>query len=484
MKFFLLSLGVYGVLTLYVAGHVRAATEEWAYTLAHFALAAAANAYLLHVVARRRLAMYASPVVVFLLLNLLYFTFNALKYFSPILLFPQFNLSLEAQFWGSAAGVLVLMLCIALADKFGAPSVEQAIAWARRYWVDLRRVAFAAVVIDAGCKASLIALGYGSSYTDSAYTIVTIRNYWDFLFFLGSSAFGHLVLLLAPVLLLGSRRLGPVPWTVRIVMLAGLLFNLAYGVLFLKARAPILIAAVFFALGSTLVSLRSGIRWVRVLMLALPPLSLLSVQLTLAIGRTNLPEDAGLRLAIGFVNRRTDLTDFSTALLLNSRGTAYDPAIMTEAALNAIPRAIFPGKDALLRDVYSQVLGRLNWPAGLGLEQLADYQDSIISTGVMAFGYAGFLIMPILHILALCWLARAFGRQSGRLWYGLALLSLTVSASHVEVEPATLILDYRQALASFLMLWVLAFVLRVLAHTVRVASLPPVRAPGTVGAAR
>jgi hypothetical protein len=102
----------------------------------------------------------------------------------------------------------------------------------------------------------------------------------------------------------------------------------------------------------------------------------------------------------------------------------------------------------------------------------------------MAFGYAGFLIMPTLHILALCWLARLFGRQAGRLWYGLALLSLTVSAAHVEVEPATLILDYRQALASFLTLWVLAFVLRVLAHTVRVATLPPVRAPGTVGATR
>jgi hypothetical protein len=472
MNFLGVSLLVYGLLTMYVAGHVRATTEEWAYTMAHFALAAAGNAYLLRVIARRGLAMFASPVVTFLLLNQLYFTFNALKYFSPILLFPQFNLSLAAQFWGSAAGALVLLLCIGLAGRFGGPKLEGAVAWGRRYWLDLRRVAIAAVLVDAGCKAGLVALGYGSSYTDAAYTVVTVRNYWDFLLFLGSNVFGMLVLLLAPVLLLGSRRLGSVPGSVRALMLAGLAFNLAYGVLFLRARAPLLIAAVFFALGSTVVSLQSGIRWARILMLTLPPLSLLSVQFTLAIGRTNLPEDAGLRLAIGFVNRRTDLTDFGTALMLNSRGTAYDPAIMTEAVLNAIPRAIFPGKDAVIRDIYSEILGRLNWPAGLGLEQLADYQDSIISTGVMALGYVGFVVVPLLQTLALCLVAQG-ARRVGGLAGGLALLAFTVSAAHIEVEPATLALDYRQALSSFVLLGAMAFALRVLVHTVRVATLPP-----------
>ena len=471
MRFFGLSLLVYGLLTAWVAGHVRATTEEWAYTMAHFAIAAAGNAYLLWLIARRRLAMFASPVIVFLLLNQLYFTFNALKYFSPILLFPQFNLSLAAQFWGSVAGALILMLCITLVGRFGRVPLEATVAWARRYWPDLRRVALAAVLIDAACKATLVALGYGSSYTESVYTEVAVRSYWDFLVFLGSNVFGLLVLLLAPVLLLGSRQLGRVPWGIRAIVLAGLAFNLAYSVLFLKARAPILIAAVFFALGSTVVSLHSGIRWTRILMLALPPLSLLSVQLTLAIGRTNLPEDAGLRLAIGFVNRRTDLTDFSTALLLNSRGGAYDPAIATHAILNAIPRANFPGEEAVVRDVYSEILGRLGWPAGLGIEQLADYQDSIISTGVMAFGYAGFLLVPLLQTLALCIVAQV-ARRAGGLAGGLALLAFTVSAAHIEVEPATLALDYRQALSSLVLLGALALALRVLAHTVRVATLP------------
>jgi hypothetical protein len=478
MSFFGLSLLVYGLLTGYVAGHVRATTEEWVYALAHFTLAAAGNAYLLGVIRARRLAMFGSPVITFLLLNQLYFTFNALKYFSPILLFPQFNLSLAAQFWGSAAGAAVLGLCIAIAARLGGPRAEVPVAWVRRHWRDVRRVALAAVLADFGCKATLVALGYGSTYTDAAYTIISVRSYWDFLLFLGSNVFGMLVLLLAPVLLLGGRRLGPVATSMRAFVLAGFLFNLAYSVLYLKARAPLLIAAVFFTLGLALVSLRGGIRGARILMLALPPLSLFSVQLTLAIGRTNLPEDAGLRLAIGFVNRRTDLTDFSTALLLNSRGTAYDPTIVTEAVLNAIPRAIFPGKEEVLRDVYSQVLGRLNWPAGLGLEQLADYQDSIISTGVMAWGYPGWVLMPVLQVVALCAAAVFIVRRIGGLVLGLALISFTVSAAHVEVEPATLVLDYRQAVASVVMLVLLAYVLRVLRHTLRVATLPPPRVPG------
>ena len=477
MSFFGVSLLVYGLLTAYVAGHVRGTTEEWAYTFAHFALAAAGNAYLLRVITRRNLAMFASPVIVFLLLNQLYFTFNALKYFSPILLFPQFNLSLAAQFWGSAAGAAVLLLCIALASRWAAPQADAPLGWVRRHWRDVRRVALAAVLADIGCKSALVGLGYGSSYTDAAYTVVAVRNYWDFLLFLGSNVFGMLVLLLAPVLLLGNRRLGPVSWGLRGVVLVGFLCDLAYGVLFLKARAPLLIAAVFFTLGVALVSLRAGVRWTRILMLGLPPLSLLSVQFTLAIGRTNLPDDAGLRLAIGFVNRRTDLTDFSTALMLNSRGTAYDPAIMTEAVLNAIPRAVFPGKDELLRDIYSEVLGRLNWPAGLGLEQLADYQDSIISTGVMAFGYAGFVLMPVLQVLALCAIARFITRRIAGLAMGLALVAFTVSAAHVEVEPATLVLDYRQAVAGVVMLGMLALVLRVFSHALRVATLPPPRLP-------
>lgn len=475
MSFFVLSLLVYGVLTAYVAGHVRGTAEEWVYAMAHFTLAAAGNAYLLRVITRRNLAMFASPVIAFLLLNQLYFTFNALKYFSPILLFPQFNLSLAAQFWGSAAGAAVLWLCIALAARFGSPEADVVLGWARRHWPDVRRVAVAAVLTDVGCKSALVALGYGSTYTDAAYTIVAVRSYWDFLLFLGSNVFGMLVLFLAPVLLLGNRHLGPVPLTLRAVVLAGFLFNLAYSVIFLKARAPVLIASVFFIFAISLMSLRAGVRWTRILMLALPPLSLLSVQFTLAIGRTNLPEDAGLRLAIGFVNRRTDLTDFSTALLLNSRGTAYDPAIMTEAILNAIPRAIFPGKDAVLRDIYSQILGRLNWPAGLGLEQLADYQDSIISTGVMAFGYIGSVIVPLLHTLALCLVARFASRWVGGLLGGLALLAFTLSAAHIEVEPATLVLDYRQAISTLVLLAGLTAVLRLGVHTLRVAAMPPSR---------
>ena len=89
----------------------------------------------------------------------------------------------------------------------------------------------------------------------------------------------------------------------------------------------------------------------------------------------------------------------------------------------------------------------------------------------MAFGYAGFLLVPLLQTLALCIVAQV-ARRAGGLAGGLALLAFTVSAAHIEVEPATLALDYRQALSSLVLLGALALALRVLAHTVRVATLP------------
>jgi hypothetical protein len=133
MTFFLLSLAVYGGLTAYVATHVSATTSEWAFALGHFAMAAAGNAFLLHVARRRSLAFMGSPALAFLIMSQVYFTINALKYFSPILLYPQFDLSLEAQFWGSIAGGAVLFGCALLLRYRGAATAQSVQAWVLRY---------------------------------------------------------------------------------------------------------------------------------------------------------------------------------------------------------------------------------------------------------------------------------------------------------------------------------------------------------------
>ena len=108
MKFFTLSLLVYAGLVAWLVERVDGTTAEWTFTLGHLALAAAINAHLLWVARRRSLSFLGCAPLAFLVVYHLYFSLSALKYFSPILLYPQFDLSLRDQFVGSAAAAVVL----------------------------------------------------------------------------------------------------------------------------------------------------------------------------------------------------------------------------------------------------------------------------------------------------------------------------------------------------------------------------------------
>ena len=178
---------------------------------------------------------------------------------------------------------------------------------------------------------------------------------------LGSELFGLFALWLGITFLAGSRRVTGAGPLLRLFAAMALFVELAYSVGYLKARAPLLLAAVLFALTSELASRRRAERILQALLLALPAVSLLGIQLTLLLGRVNLPEDTGLRFAIAAINRRTDLTDFATAIVVNSGGSAYDPAIVPAAVLNAVPRFLFVGAEKVVPDVYSEILGGVGW---------------------------------------------------------------------------------------------------------------------------
>jgi hypothetical protein len=211
-------------------------------------------------------------------------------------------------------------------------------------------------------------------------------------------------------------------------------------------------------------------------------LSLLGVQLTLLIGRFNVPEDTGLRLAIGAVNRRADLSDFATAMMVGSRGEAHDVRIVSAAMFNAIPRAVFPGKEHFVPDVYSEILEqRLGWPAGAGEDMQADYLDTAFSNGVMAFGVAGFFAIP----LGLVWLwgslSRWLDRRARGPVYGLTLIPFALAAMHIEGEWSWILLNVRQAASYAAICLGLAFAGRLVHRMLIVASLPPALTPQTGG---
>jgi len=473
LTFFALSLLVYGALTFWLTGRVAGTTAEWGYTFLHLTLAAAINAHLFWVARRRNLSFLGCAPLAFLVVHHFYFTMAGLKYFSPILLYPQFNLTLEAQLLGSVAGAVVLFACGLLLRGQPGPTSARMQLWVERHLADIRRLMIISVLGSILCKVALYQLGYGSIYSESAYNPNAVRGYSDFFILLGNDTFGLLSLVFGLIYLLHPRLAQRRPVTF-LVGFAGVLIQVMYALLYLKGRMILLTAPITYALAAEVVSHRRAERLLQTLLLLLPPVSLLGVQLTLLIGRFNLPEDTGLRLAIGAVNRRADLTDFPTAVVLNSGNQAHDVRIVSEALLNAIPRAFFPGKEEAIKDVYSQILGdQLGWPAGFGEELQVDYLDTAFSNGVLAFGAVGFLALPMVLVGLYGWLAAVLARTFRGLAYGFTLIPLLLAAMHIEGEWVWIPLNLRQGVSFAVISLAIVSTAR-LAHEVLVlATRPP-----------
>jgi hypothetical protein len=480
VSFFALSVLVYAGLTFWLSSRVDGTTTEWGYTLVHLVVAAAINAHLLSVARRRQLSFLGSAALGLLLLNQIYFTVNGLKYFSPILLYPQFDLDLRNQFLGSLAGAAVLAVAARLLLAQRGPRSESLRAWIQWHWPDVRRLMVASVIGSTAAKVALVLLGYGSSYTETQYYEHAVRSYGDYFILLANDTLGGLSLIFGMMYLMrpaGWDRRRPIAWLIAVV---GVLLHLGYGVLYLKARAVLLVSVVMFALASEVASRKRAATVLKAMFICLPVLSLLGLQLTLLIGRINVPEEAGLRLAIGAINRRADITDFATAMVVQSKGQAYDPTIVPESVLNAIPRLLFPDKDAVVRDVYSDILEqKLGWPRGSGPDMTADYQDSMFSAGTMSFGTVGFVLLPLMLVWLYGLLSRFLERWLRGPAYGLALIAFTQTAIHIEVEWAAIPLNVRQALSTAILGLVLVGLARMLRQVLLVATwTPPLSAGG------
>ena len=473
MRFLLVSLLCYGALAFWLGARLDGTPAELGYTLGHMGIAAAINTHLLWVARRRNLSFLGSAPLGFLVVHHVYFTLAGLKYFSPILLYPQFDLTLDAQFAGSAAAGAVLFLCALVLGRQRRPTWDRVQAWLGSHWGDVRRLMIVSVAGSVFCKIALSLLGYGSAYADGAYTEHAVRSYEDYLLLLGNDMLGVLSVVFGLVYLLRARQGRPRPVTASIAIL-GILIQILYVLFYLKARMILLTTAITMALAAEVVSRRRAERWLQTLLLVFPALSLLGVQLTLLIGRFNVPEETGLRLAIAAVNRRADLSDFATAMLVQSDGQAYDPGIVSAAVLNAIPRAVFPGKQEVVEDVYSEILDqRLGWPAGFGEELQADYLDTPFSNGVMSFGAVGFVVLPLLLVALLGWLSSRLDRGFRGLAYGLTLLPLWLAGMHIEGEWAWIPLNLRQAAFYALICLALAVGGRLVHQILAVATLPP-----------
>ena len=150
---------------------------------------------------------------------------------------------------------------------------------------------------------------------------------------------------------------------------------------------------------------------------------------------------------------------------------------MPAAVLNTVPRFLFVGTEKVVPDVYSEILGTLGWEAYSDGKMLADYQDSIFSAGVMAGSVVGFVLLPLLLTWLLEVIARLAGPHVSRPVFGFVFIPLWLSAAHIEVEWATILLNLRQAFTMTVTALFLAGILRGLYRILVIASRPALRTP-------
>ncbi len=409
--FFGLSLIAHSTLALVVSAEANVSDDRLGYCLGHFLLAAILNALLLRIIRRRSLSLLGSPALAFVLISQLYFTMSAIKYLEPFPLYSMFDLDYRERFVGTLVGFGSLLTAHVLLAAAPQPKLENLRDFFDRNSLSIARTLAVTLILDLLIKAYLFSIGFGSGYADAGLTVRETRNPIELFAIFADAYIGPFVFILAGGLLLQRHlRIGK-GYTLLaaavVVLLPVLLITL------FKARILILIFAVLILFCLQLRSARAAQGALQGLFIAGPMVAVFGVFIaTIAMGRDfrEFGVQPSLSFNAGLVGWRTDLTDFGFALMKKSDGAALDPLIVPQALLNSVPAALWVGKDEALEDRYTASLNRLGWPAGLGENEVVDYNDNAMSSMAMSFGAGGmFLGFPLyaLWLSILTWMVQS-----------------------------------------------------------------------------
>jgi hypothetical protein len=452
IHFFIVSVVVYSLLLAYLSIALNAPEEIWLYSLLHFLTAAVLNAFLIYIVRRKSLSLIGSPAILFLISIQVYFTINAVKYFAPSA-YPQFELVSSERFAGSMAGALVLFFAIGVLAALKSVNAQ---ALSERFIHEVSLVSFlkVSVAISICTKLALIWIGYGSAYSNAAYTItgvLQIRNYWDSLLVSLALLFDNLSVLLAAIYLSKAWRLGKGLTPGHIVSVFGLLVNISW-MFYIRARLPFLLFSLIFIFGIQMFSFRRALLFLQIFFVVMPMVPVLTVSaFTLLLGRVNVT-GSGLISNTFEVGYRSELTDYSFALVKSAEGKGAGLAVISDALVNAIPRALWKGKDSAYQGTYYRFIDDLGWPR-------MDYLETPFSLGVTAFGWLGFILWPLLYLVLLIVLFRIFWSWTMRYsWACYVLLALGLLGLRVEGEWESIALNFRDFVMVSLILVILVFV--------------------------
>ncbi len=446
LRFFIFSNLLNIIVALYLFSQFNIASDALLYVLAHFFLASVANTILVKKVIKNNICLISSPVTCFLIITQVYLTFSSLKYFADNSTFyPMFELTKADQFIGSLLGFGVIFVILFSLERSFFVSPTKFIEWVKKHSKLILTTSMVFLLVSVVIKVFLFTQGYGSTYSNSLFTKLELRDRNDAIYLNVNEIFDQLVIIYF-FLLYKIFKFSSFNRFLRFPFLFITIVFFIYNLFFFKSRLLILFLVLTVISVVQAFQPRKGAMYLALLFLLLPVTVGILPILNWLLVRDNLMADSS-EFLIQLTSYRADITDYAYAILKKSNFIGVNPDIFFQGLLNAIPNVIFPGKDLLVKDAYSIGLDKIGWKAKSDTSfEIIDYQDSLFSAGSMAFGIIGFVFIPLVYVRILNYLAFFFTKYLKKGFVPLVIFPLITTAFRVELEFSNIFINIRNSI--------------------------------------
>jgi hypothetical protein len=425
----------------------------------HYLIVLVCSYVAMRIIMQRGVSIIFSPHACFFIVSELYFSASVLKYFRlDEGGFGFLGVTRIEQFVGYLIGQITLIILAFKIDgqkQLGKERFD-------RFFIESKTaisiLALSFAVISAAVKITLLANGYGSTYTEAEYNKISLRADQDSIWINTAEILDQITWVLA---LIGFFS-APSSWhgARRLLYLSILIITAFASVYISRSRLAI---GVFFIIGLIVyqwVQPKKGVQYIfSVIILA--PLFLLTMPLIgFVLSRDNITGDNYTESMIES-SYRADLTDFAYLVCKNTSIIQVDLSLVNNGILNAVPSVVLKSKRDFLVDQYAVNLDRLGLVSRNSAgQELVDYQDSYFSSGVMCFGWIGFIFMPILFVEIGSLVLKIVLR--GNLTFDKVLIAIPFGLMflRIEVEYGNIIINFRNAFQSSVIISVLWYAIK------------------------
>lgn len=368
-----------------------------------------------------------SMALVFILINMLYFSVSSIKYFEPIL-YPGFIMDSFTRLYYSLLVLVVLWVSFEVLLKYGKFNLPP-IAISNQKNI-LRLSLIILLIASAYSVYTMYQQGVGLNYSGliDVHELAIEDTYLSTPEKLRIWLIG-LVPVLITVLLAIYHRFKASYYFVAIALLLSLFSSIVSGSRF---------GFFFFGLGLmvSLIRLQGiGRKWFSLAALSAPLIvCVASVAILSASSRIDPRAMDVIRFQLAY---RFDLSDFAATMATQRKSLDFDYQLVADAVIQATPKIFNPNKYDENTNTYDKQL----LEAGLNPE--IDYTDTFFSIGSQLFGIVGFIVFPVLMIMLLYRIEKILNSFLGAHLANIVVVCMYPLYILAEADPNSLVASWR-----------------------------------------